>query len=80
MTGPSLITGSPPATTATWATFTISRRRSPDWAKASRPPATAAAGHAWQQAIHILDGMQHPDADHTRARLRQLNNSVNGQA
>jgi DNA-binding SARP family transcriptional activator len=41
---------------------------------------TAAARHAWQQAIHILDGMQHPDADHTRARLRQLNNSMNGQA
>jgi tetratricopeptide (TPR) repeat protein len=33
---------------------------------------TAAARDAWQQAVHILDGMHHPEADQTRAKLRQL--------
>jgi DNA-binding SARP family transcriptional activator/Tfp pilus assembly protein PilF len=40
---------------------------------------TAAARHARQQAMHLLDGMQHPEVDQTRTRLRQLN-STSGQA
>ena len=36
---------------------------------------TAAARHAWQQAMHLCDGMQHPDAEQTRTRLRQLNST-----
>lgn len=37
---------------------------------------TAGAHDARQQAIHILDGMHHPNADQTRARLRQLQASA----
>ena len=31
-----------------------------------------AAGKAWQQALTILDELDHPDADHVKARLQQL--------
>jgi tetratricopeptide (TPR) repeat protein/transcriptional regulator with XRE-family HTH domain len=36
----------------------------------------AQARDAWQQALAILDDMQHPDADHVRARLASANGAV----